>query len=66
MYAKNSSNLPTRGGSLEHFVKMSIRPRLLILQSLFQVRHFGGGGQNGIIIFKSIFEEKEYYFLAID
>jgi hypothetical protein len=40
---------------------MSIRPRLLI-PSLFQVRRFGGGAQNGIIIFESTFEEKEYYF----
>jgi hypothetical protein len=31
------------------------------LQSLFQVRHFGGGGQNGLIYFEIIFEEKELY-----
>jgi hypothetical protein len=47
-----------REGSLEQFVKMSIRPSLLLLQSLFQVRLFGGVGQNLFYKIQLIFPEK--------
>jgi hypothetical protein len=61
------ADVPFPKCSLEHFAKMSIRPRLIILHSSFQVCHFGGGGQNRFILFELIFEEKKnIIFLSIE